>query len=160
MNIQTIYPFDQTLNNAILRLSAHYVPTFIISDHAPATYRQLKAHLDAGKTMVVAHEGSSHTIFASEQVNFAFRAWHDWCHWKGEYDFSLFGESATCNMQIEQIYAFYGVNDQTQFWAQLLVAEVIGQRCYYERHRQYIHDQRAFATAYMNDPSSALLSKW
>ena len=52
--------------------------------------------------MVVAREGADNTIFGAPEVNYAFRAWHDWCHWMGGFDFSLYGECATCNMQIEQ----------------------------------------------------------
>jgi len=94
------------------------------------------------------------------EVNYTFRAWHDWCHWQGDFDFSLYGECATCNMQIEHVRSFFGVNDQTDGWARLLIAEVIGQRQYFERYRSYIADQRAFAHAYLVDPEFALSRRW
>ena len=63
-------------------------------------------------------------------------------------------------MQIDQLYSFYGVNAASRQWSRLLVTEVIGQRQYYEKYRQYISDQRAFATAYMQDPTAALANEW
>lgn len=110
--------------------------------------------------MVVAAEGSDATIFGAAPVNYAFRAWHDWCHWKGGYDFSLQGEMDTCCLQLIHIQMLYGVNQRTCYWRTLLIAEVIGQRQYYELYREYISNQRAFATAYMEDRNAALARKW
>lgn len=92
--------FDPALNQAILNLAKQSVGEFEISDDAPSTYAQLCSHLDAGKTLVVAQEGSAQTIFGDPRINYAFRAWHDWCHWSGGFDFSLQGETNTCMMQI------------------------------------------------------------
>lgn len=154
------YPLDLNFNSAVVAICAHYVPVFIIADHAPGTYKQLKTHLDSGATLVVAHDGSNSTIFASPSVNFAFRAWHDWCHWNGDFDFSLYGESATCCLQISQMYSFYGVTPNTNRWAQYLTAEIVGQRRYYEKYREYIYDQRAFCDAYLADQVKSLDKKW
>lgn len=153
-------PFDQGLNDAIIEITNRLVGPFKVSNDAPGTFRELKAHLDTGKRVVVAREGSEQTIFGDPEVNYAFRAWHDWCHWKGGYDFSIEGEMATCNMQIEQLYAIFGVSETTKRWSRYIIAEVIGQRRYYERYREYLSDQRAFVTAYMHDPTQALQRKW
>jgi hypothetical protein len=160
MDQRVIYPFDTELNEAVLVMAGRYVPVYVIADNAPSTYRQLKEHLDAGKTMVVAHEGSNNTIFADPHINFAFRAWHDWCHWKGEYDFSLYGESATYCMQLDQLLAVYGNNWRTRQWSDYLKAEVIGQRQYYEKYKAYIDDQRSFVAAYVANPVTALDKRW
>jgi len=95
MSIHSLHPLDGAFNCAVVEIAHRLVPRYIISDDAPSTFRQLKAHLDAGKTLVVAKEGSDRTIFADPAVNCAFRAWHDWSHYTGNYDFSLYGESAT-----------------------------------------------------------------
>lgn len=153
-------PFDVDFNHAVAHIASVIVGHYIVSDNAPSTYRQLKAHLGAGKTMVVAHEGSEATIFGDAAANWAFRAWHDWTHWKGGFDFSLYGESATCNMQIDCLLAFYGVNAATMKWRDYLIAEIIGQRRYYERYKAYLSDQRAFAVAYIKDPVFALSRMW
>lgn len=160
MNVHVLYPFDTKLNDAVLELAARYVPVFIVADDAPSTYRQLQEHMDAGKTMIVASEGSNNTIFAVPEVNFAFRAWHDWCHWKGGFDFSLYGESAACCMQLDQMYGRFGVNWHTNQWAEYLKAEVIGQRQYYEKYCAYIDDQRGFVAAYVTNPALTLERKW
>lgn len=160
MNAHTIAPVDQAFNDVVVKLANRYVPRFVVADDAPSTFRQLKAHLDAGKTLVVAKEGSNHTIFADPAVNCAFRAWHDWCHWKGDYDFSLYGESVTCCMQIDQLYTHEGVNANTQKWARFLIAEIIGQRQYYEKYKTYISNQRAFVAKYCFNPTKALSQRW
>ena len=160
MRTSTLVPFDPDLNSAILKITDCLMSGFEVSDTAPSSCRALKEHLDAGKTMVVAREGSECTIFGDPKVNFAFRAWHDWCHWVGEFDFSVHGERAACNMQIEHIYQFFGVTEQTRGWAQILVAEVIGQRKYYEKYGAYVSDQRAFARAYLADGDASLERQW
>lgn len=153
-------PFDPGLNQVVIHIASRLVPEFAVADTVPATYEELKRHLDAGNKLLVAREGSGKTIFGAPEVNYAFRAWHDWCHWKGEFDFSLSGECATCSLQISQLRKFFGVDDRTAQWARLLVAEVVGQRQYYEKYRTYIADQRAFTRAYMEDRSVALGQRW
>lgn len=153
-------PFDPGLNDAIIKITRQLVPEFAVADTAPSTYNDLKAHLDAGKTLVVAWEGSDHTIFGAPGINHAFRAWHDWCHWQGAFDFSSYGEWATCNLQIQHLRKFFGTNAQTESWARLLIAEIIGQRQYFERYRAYIADQRAFVRAYLLNRDFALNRRW
>lgn len=116
--------------------------------------------MNSGKPLIVAREGSENTIFGDRDVNFAFRAWHDWCHWRGGYDFSFLGECATCHMQVQQLKEHYGKNHQTAYWIELLTAEVVGQRQFYEKFKTYISDQRAFAQAYLQDPGLALGRIW
>lgn len=153
-------PFDPKLNAAIIYITTQLVGRFEVADNAPSTFQQLHAHLEAGKTLVVASEGSSNTVFCMPEVNYAFRAWHDWCHWWGGFDFSMIGETATCGLQIGHLKQFYGRNDQTEVWANLLTAEIIGQRQYYERHGVYVEDQRGFSRAYRRDANLALSSHW
>lgn len=157
---QNLTPFDPALNEAVVNIAHQLVPEFVVEKAAPSTYQQLKAHLNGGKTLVIAQEGSDNTIFGAPAINHAFRAWHDWCHWKGEFDFSLYGECATCSMQIDHLRKFFGVNDQTNDWACLLAAEIVGQRRYYEKYRIYVSDQRAFARAYLTDKDFALSRHW
>lgn len=160
MSVISPYPLDGAFNRAVVEITHRLVPRYLVSDDAPSTFRQLKAHLDAGKTLVVAKEGSDHTIFADPAVNCAFRAWHDWSHWTGNYDFSLYGESATCSLMIDHLYRFMGVTSETQKWSRYLIAEIIGQRQYYEKYRAYIENQRAFVTAYVASPTKALSRRW
>lgn len=160
LNTCNSIPFDLSLNAAVLDMAQHFAPGYRASEEAPNTFKGLKAMLDAGQPLLVASEGSDKTIFGDPAVNIAFRAWHDWCHWWGDFDFSLAGEMATCSMQIEQLRSFYGVKESTNRWADLLVAEIVGQRRYYELHGLYITNQRAFARAYLADAETALSQHW
>ncbi len=107
--------------------------------------------------MVVYNGGCDGTIYADPEVNYAFRAWHDWCHWRGGYDFSVCGETAVCAMQCLELLSQHGDGEQTRRWIAILRAEVVGQRLYYQRHKRYIDDQRGFVEAYLKDPDDALL---
>ena len=89
-------PVDFELNKAILTICRTILPGgFDVSDNAPSSFRALCNHLDAGGKMTVFGGGCEDTIYASQDVNQAFRAWHDLCHWRAGYDFSLQGEIAT-----------------------------------------------------------------
>ena len=157
----TLQPLDGTLNDAVLTVTRQLVPIFYVDDAtAPSTYRQLCRHMDAGHVLVVADEGSDHTIFGDPSVNHAFRAWHDYTHWRYGYDFSVQGEMHNCNAQIEHLLHFYGPTEDVFRWAEFLVAEVIGQLLYYKKYGEYIADQRAFVQAYIEDAADALAHKW
>ena len=87
---------------------------FDVAPDAPSTYRALKAHLDAGKRLVVYDGGSEGTIYVTPAVNHAFRAWHDFSHWTGKHDFSVRGECAVFAMQRQHLLDLYGDNKQTE----------------------------------------------
>ncbi len=150
-------PIDPKLNEAILRIARTINPRgYGVSQNPPSSYDALVAHLDAGKRMVVFDGGSDQTIYASPQVNHAFRAWHDHCHGVGHNDFSIEGEIATWKMQCLHLYLSCGRTLRTRYWAQLLHAEVVGQRLYFARHKNYIHNQRAFVETFLDNPEAAL----
>jgi hypothetical protein len=155
-------PLDPSLNAAILPIASDLFPDgFDTAADAPATFAALKAHLDAGKRLAVYDGGCEGTIYADPAVNHAFRAWHDFSHWKGDHDFSVKGECAVFNMQRRHLLYSYGDNPETWWWIYILEAEVVGQRLYYERHKRYIDDQRGFILHYMKNPEDALLwSLW
>jgi len=158
--ITTTTPLDVKLNKAVLRIAAHFVPNFTTSDDAPSTYAALKKRMDLGLEMIVYGGASGTTIFGEAEVNHAFRAWHDWCHWKGEADFSLPGETEVCNMMLEHLHVFYGLSEQTCQWRNILMAEIIGQSRYYKKYKDYVTDQRAFCLAYIKNPTVALERRW
>ena len=151
-------PFDPSLNIAILHIASRLLPNgFDVSDEAPDTYEKLKAHLFAGKRMVVWSGGSEATVYGHRSVNFAFRAWHDFCHWKGGHDFTLEGEIAACQMQCRHLVEFYGDSERIQVWCSLLRAEIVGQALFFHRHKRFPDDQRSFVAAYLVDPDIALI---
>ena len=153
-------PLDAGLNAAILEIASWLFPDgYGVCDKAPSSYRELKAHLDAGKRLVIYSGGSNATIYADPEVNYAFRALHDYTHWKGGFDFSVEGETAVCEEQCRQLVERYG--DPAGRWCDILRAEIIGQRLYYQRHKKYVCDQRAFIEEYIRDPEITLMwSLW
>jgi hypothetical protein len=144
------FAFDIHFNAAVLTICSRVLPGgYDVSLAAPETYEELDAHLDAGGRMVVYIGGSEQTIYGDPEVNFAFRAWHDWCHWRGPHDFSHEGERAACAMQSEHLVTLYGESPQTRRWRQILRAEIIGQREFFDRHGVFPEDQRGFVAAYL-----------
>jgi len=123
---------------------------------APSTYEELCAQFATGRH-VVASEGSENTIYACKETNYAFRAWHDWCHVRGGHDFSLEGEKAVCAMQIEHLRKFYPGNPDLPKWERILEAEIVGQALYFAKHGKFPKHQRAFVEAYIRRNTAALL---
>jgi hypothetical protein len=122
---------------------------FAVAEDAPQTYEKLITRLDAGLGMAVYSGGSDRTIFGRPDVNYAFRAWHDWCHWRGHHDFSFKGERAACAMQAKHLVALFGDGRCTRQWQRILHAEIIGQREYFDRHGAFPEDQHAFVERYL-----------
>ncbi len=145
---------DIHFNAAVLIICSRVLPGgYDVSDTTPETYEELVALLDAGRRMVVFSGGSEQTIYGDPEVNFAFRAWHDWCHWRGRHDFSHEGERAACAKQGDHLVTVYGESSQTRRWRQILRAEIIGQREFFDRHGVFPEDQRAFVEANLADQS-------
>ena len=107
--------------------------------------------------MIVWSGGSEATVYGNRSVNFSFRAWHDFCHWDGSYDFTLEGEIATCEMQCRQLFEFYGDCERVRVWCLLLRVEIVGQALFFHRHKRFPDDQRSFVAAYLVDPDIALI---
>ena len=94
-------------------------------------------------------------------VNFAFRAWHDWCHWIGAHPFTPEGEAAVYAMQCRQLIIDYATNPDLESWCKIIEAEIIGQGTFERIHKRFPHDQHRFVEAYLKSPKSALLwSSW
>jgi hypothetical protein len=148
-------PLDPNLNVAILNITSRLLPAgFDVFNTAPATYEALKKHLDPGGRMIVLSGRSETTIYADAHVNHAFRAWHDFCHWRGCFDLTAEGERAACAMQCDDLCELYGDRPE---WRRLVHAEVVAQAEYFKRHRRFPSNQRAFVETYLNDPNRALL---
>jgi hypothetical protein len=150
------------LNPAVHTIAKKLFPCgYLVSEtEAPATYEALRERLNSGQPMMVYSGASDNTIFGDREVNWAFRAWHDWCHWKGGYDFTSEGEAAACEMQVEHIKTLYGDNEETQLWADILRAEVNGQAQYEAIHGEFPKDQKAFIREYLKAPEVALFARF
>lgn len=159
-------PFQHAVNpwldSAIVALAAQCWPMgFEVSPDAPDTYAKLREYNIATGGMCVWNGASEHTIHHNPAVNYASRAWHDWCHLAGDFDFSAEGEQGACELGIEMLKAYsdwtMGRNNPHLADAvALLRADCYGQNRYKKRHGLDVVDQRGFDLAYMADPEAAL----
>jgi hypothetical protein len=148
---------DIQFNAAVLAVAHRLFPCgFLVGEIAPQSYEELIARLESGKPMLVYSGGSERTIYGCPEVNYAFRAWHDWCHWRGRHDFSFAGETAVCRMQGDHLLALYGECPRTLWWKRILHAEVIEQREYFDEHGAFPDDQRAFVECYLHSEAKAV----
>jgi hypothetical protein len=145
-------PLDIGFNIAVLHIASKLCPGgYQVSDDAPDTYVKPRAHLDRAKQMLVWSGGSENTIYAEPEVNWAFRAWHDWCHYRGTHDFTPEGERSVFELQRSHLLLFYGDSLQTRRRIRILRAEVIDQQEYFYKYGHYPHDQRAFVETYLKE---------
>jgi len=157
MSTLSFKPLLPLFNVAVLACCNRVWPQgFDTSPDAPDSLRRLKAEMAARGRITVYSESSDSTVFDCREVNQAFRAWHDWCHLVLDAPFNLEGETRACREQERHIFARYGDGDTGQELAALLRAEVIGQAKYYQLHKRYIQNQRAFAVDYMAHGDSIL----
>lgn len=107
---------------------------------APSTYKELASfwnQAERPKLFPVYSGGCENTVFDHEpMVNLLFRAWHDIEHCKLDADFSMQGERAVGIRQADRLDS--AINKR------IMLADTIGQRAYYETHKAYVPNQRAF----------------
>jgi hypothetical protein len=148
---------DPELNKVIRTIAGRILPNgFCTSTDAPSTFEQLCAHIQSGKPFTVHSGASARTVYGDPAVNYAFRAWHDWCHWIAAHPFTDEGEAAVCAMHCRHLIADYGCNAQTDSWCRIIKAEVIGQARFQKVHKRFPDDQIGFVTAYLQNPEAAL----
>lgn len=128
---------DRAFDQAILALA----PSFEARSVAPATFADL---MTCGR-MIVWDGASGATIYGDAQVNFAFRAWHDFEHKAGRYGFMLAGETAACEAQIATLLRRFP--SAPARWLRIIRAEVIGQAEHYAETGMFPMDQAAFVAA-------------
>jgi hypothetical protein len=137
----------------------HFPKWFELSDNPPTSLAELNRIMP--QRMVVWDGGSDHTIFEDRRTNFAFRAWHDWHHWNNQAEFDQEGELACTISQAKELLTDYGDTQQTRKWIEYVACEIMGQLWYSQRHNgQFPVDQRAFALAFLDNPSAAVTSDY
>lgn len=150
-------PLDFRFNYAVIEIAATLFPSgFLVSAKAPQDFETLTAIMDAGGPMIVWAGGSDATIYADRSVNYAFRAWHDYCHWIGGHALTAAGEAAACHMQCQHLLDRYGDTDTTKYWCRILDAEINGQGAYFKWHKRFPDDQRAFVLEYLKESTEPL----
>lgn len=149
--IRRFEPLDIHFKCAVRRIAANLFPCgYDVGEEAPSTLAELNAHIAATGRMLVYSGGSDRTIFDCPETNYAFRAWHDWCHWKGQHEFDMQGEAAVCLMQHEHLTRLYGGHPSLPKWHAIIDAEVIGQNAYHDMYGVFPQDQKAFVLRYLN----------
>jgi len=83
---------DKGFNAFVMGVANRLFPCgYTVSDNAPADLAQLTKQMDTGRC-VVSSCHSDNTIFGDPEVNWAFRAWHDHCHYRLQASFTMLGE--------------------------------------------------------------------
>jgi hypothetical protein len=135
-----------TLDYIALTAARRYCPQgWRPAQDAPSEYAALCAAWRLDVALPVYSGACERTIYAAPEVNHAFRAWHDATHVRLGADFSIAGEIRTAREQLRQAAAL-GADWRT---LALLHADTIGQVLYFARFGRFVHDQRAFARAYI-----------
>lgn len=121
--------------------------------HAPSTYNELLLmHLTYPNLLVVYDGGSANTIFSSPDMNFTFRAFHDFGHLAHRLDFQFKNEMKLGELQANEIYddllGTVGI-ERANVVRDIVRAEIIGQIEYYQIHRRYIDDQQTYVKGYL-----------
>ena len=144
-------PLDRGFNVAVNHIASRLFPRgFDVAADAPETFEALKAHVAETRRMKVWNGASERTIFADPETNYAFRAWHDWCHLAGGFEFTPEGEAAAVALQQEHIRTLYGETEQAKYWVRILDAEVNGQLQYAAEHGDFPADQFSFVKEYLS----------
>lgn len=148
---------DRGLNCAIMHITSRLFPCgFDVSEHAPSTYDGLVSMIEERGRMVVWNGASDTSIYGDVEVNYAFRAWHDWCHWRGKHDFSEEGERASYVMQCQHLTGLYGDSPMVRRWHYILHAEIIGQVAYSNIHGDFPRNQLEFVKHWLVSPVYAI----
>jgi hypothetical protein len=147
----TMEPFSLAFNAAVMTIANRLCPTgYDVSPDAPTSLEALTAHIQATGRIVVSSENSDATIYGDPEHNFAFRAFHDWCHWRYQLPFTLDGEREVCKRQQEIVRQVFGPGTATERFCALIECEVVGQAEYFEAYGHFPEDQRAFAEQWLN----------
>lgn len=139
-------PYCLTFNIAVRTIAGRLFPCgYDVAEAAPQSLEELTAHIAATGRMLVYSGASDSTIYACRETNYAFRAWHDWCHWKGQHPFTLEGERACLQMQRDHLRIVYGpTHPDLSLWDAILEAEIIAQAERQIATGEFPTDQRQF----------------
>lgn len=143
-------PLNIQFNAAVLTMASLVLPKgFDVSAAAPSSYEAMRAHIQQTGRLCVSNVNSDQTIFADREVNYAFRAWHDWTHYTYKLPFTLEGEYAVSIQMLRDLAKVYGKQRAMEFWP-FIDEEVNAQAEYLHVTDEFIVDQYQFAVAWLN----------
>jgi hypothetical protein len=99
---------DKQLNAAILHIVQHLKINYQPSPDAPDTLEGITDMYECGGPIYVFDGGCDNTIYGDKEVNYAFRAWHDYHHWKLQAPLTREGEAKVVEAQITDLFALSG----------------------------------------------------
>ena len=127
------------------------------AENAPNSYNEVlnefnQAKQNGGRVRV--YSGAcENTIYTAAPVNLAFRFWHDYLHYKNEFDFSRTGEELTAFIHCGQVAARFGLGSIEY---QLIQADTFGQVEYFWDVGGFVENQLNFAAQKLNVINSTL----
>jgi hypothetical protein len=132
-------PLSESLNNQILSLA----PPHIGCEDAPNSYKALTlpSAYDSQGRLRVYNGGSERTIYGSNRVNLAFRAWHDSLHLQYGLTFQPDDEIELASIHASMIKGDYE--------KRLIMADVKAQVLHWQKFNAYVEDQRGFVVDYL-----------
>lgn len=147
--------YSTALNAAVLHMAHRTNPRgWDVEMDAPATLDELRHCVAMNGRLTVWSGGSDDTIFGDDEINFAFRAWHDNAHLRaglpfgtGDVKVDYPAEQAALSIMLADLAKVYGPGRASE-WAPILHAEVLGQAQYHCGEGHFPVNQRAFSLAY------------
>lgn len=101
--------------------------------------------------MIVTNSVPKTAVFGDFATLVAFRAWHDWLHWKYVGEFTLPGELMVGHVHVGGLVAELGFTDEVQAMGALALIQVYQQNVYFfDTHEVRVEDERRFAMAFFS----------
>ena len=136
----------------VITVQAKKVP-YKTSLDAPSTYKAMKEFYLANGYFLIYSGASESTIFSSPEVNVMFRAWHDAGHFLHGLSFKFDDEKRLGVIQAREAYwtaltLGYDLSIARRVKS-IVRAEIVGQIEYFEHHKDYVKDQKAYTLKYL-----------
>ena len=100
--------WDRGFNVMVLRMAELVAPSFQRGPDAPETLEALTSYVEKHGNIKVSDQNMAQNVFGCDEANLAFRAWHDWTHWRYQTPFTPEGEKATYEHQLTDMMKVYG----------------------------------------------------
>ena len=150
--LKTNVPFSQRLNDWINEWFEQHKQYFVFvdtddfnGDDIEGTFRSHQKRFHEEGVIHIWTGASDSTIFGSNEMNYKFRAWHDYFHITRGFGYDFAGESIVCQIQKEMI------PDDWTYEKELIHCEIIGQAQFFVYNRYFIDNQRLFTIMYLNN---------
>lgn len=111
----------------------------------PSLIKAAQVSLKVRVPLKVYDGASDQTIYTSAEANYAFRFWHDVCHFiTPGADFTVAGEALAIAVQAKGVEQAFG-KDSLEY--KMFMADTLGQVTYFAIHGDFPQDQLAFCLA-------------